>query len=96
MDNKEVVSRQEFENLKEKVDKLEQELENSVEVLNKIDKKVDGILIKLDSAKAMEDLKINPIDQKVAKIEENIKWVWRTIATTIIGFAINVILKLPK
>ena len=96
MDNKEVVSRQEFDNLKEKVDKLEQELENSVEVLNKIDKKVDGILIKLDSAKAMEDLKINPIDQRVAKIEENIKWVWRTIATTIIGLAINVILKLPK
>lgn len=96
MDNKEVVSRQEFDNLKEKVDKLEQELENSVEVLNKIDKKVDGILIKLDSAKAMEDLKLSPIDKRVTGIEENIKWLWRTITTTIIGIVINFIWKLPK
>lgn len=93
MENKDMVSRQEFEELKEKVEKLQ---ENSGIILAEIDKKVDGILIKLDSAKAMEDLKLSPIDKRVTGIEENIKWLWRTITTTIVGIVINFIWKLPK
>ncbi len=97
MENKDMVSRQEFDNLREKVDKLE----NSVQLLIEIDKKVDGISIKLDNARAMEELKLNPLkieiqelQKKVATLEENDRSQKSKLISTLSGFVVSIVLSI--
>ena len=88
MEKKEV-SREEFDALVEKVNKLEKITDDQTLLLQEIDKKLDVITEKLNSSKTIEELKIKPIEEKVNKIEDNNRWLWRTIVGVIVGILIN-------
>ena len=88
MEKKEV-SREEFDALVEKVNKLEKITDDQTLLLQEIDKKLDVITEKLNSSKTIEELKIKPIEEKVNKIEDNNRWLWRTIVGAIVGILIN-------
>ena len=89
MDN--YVNREEFEALKEKVNKIENDTEQASKLLIEIDKKVDGILIKLSDNETVNELTIKPINERIKKIEDNQKWLWRTIAGSIITIILHLI-----
>lgn len=94
MDN--YVNREEFEALKEKVNKIENDTEQASKLLIEIDKKVDGILIKLSDNETVNELTIKPINERIKKIEDNQKWLWRTIAGSIITIILNLIANFIK
>ena len=94
MDN--YVNREESEALKEKVNKIENDTEQASKWLIEIDKKVDGILIKLSDNETVNELTIKPINERIKKIEDNQKWLWRTIAGSIITIILNLIANFIK
>ena len=95
MEKKEV-SREEFDALVEKVNKLEKITDDQTLLLQEIDKKLDVITEKLSSSKTIEELKIRPIEEKVNKIEDNNRWLWRTIVGAIVGILINGIITIKN
>ena len=92
----ETVSRKEFEKLEEKVNDLEETMLKNSDLLNQIDKKVDGILIKLEDSNTINNLTLKPLSERVTKIEDNQTWQWRTIGATIIGIIIKMIFDVSK
>ena len=92
----ETVSRKEFEKLEEKVNDLEETMFKNSDLLNQIDKKVDGILIKLEDSNTINNLTLKPLSERVTKIEDNQTWQWRTIGATIIGIIIKIIFDVSK
>lgn len=96
MENKECVSREEFENLKKDVEKLEGNLVESEKLLQNIDKKIDVINEKITTADKIENLKYNPLESRIKKLEESGTWLWRTVGATIIGIAIKIIFDINK
>ena len=86
---KETVSREEFEALKEKVKTIEKITDLQTGLLQEIDKKLDVINEKVSNSAEIEDLKISPISDRVGKIEDSNKWLWRTIVGAIIVILIN-------
>lgn len=90
------VSRQEFEKLEKKVNKIEETMNENFDLLTKIDKKVDLINEKIITSGKIEDLKLEPLDTRVRKIEDNQSWLWRTVGATIIGIAIKILLDVSK
>lgn len=93
---KEVVSRVEFDALKEKVESLEKITDLQTGLLQEIDKKLDVINEKVSSSAEIEDLKIKPISDRVEKIEDSNKWLWRTIVGAIIVILINGIITIKS
>ena len=83
------VSREEFENLRNDVETLKRELDNSKELLTKIDKKLDVISEKFQNSREIEELKLKPLEKRVEDIEDNNKWIWRTVTGTILAIIIN-------
>lgn len=92
----ETVSRKEFEKLEKKVNDLEETMLKNSDLLNQIDKKVDGILIKLEDSNTINNLTLKPLSERVTKIEDNQTWQWRTIGATIIGIIIKIIFDVSK
>ena len=92
----EYVSREEFENLKEKVVNLEDELNESKKLLQSIDKKIDVIHEKIITAEKIDELKLTPIGNRVKKLEDDQSWLWKTIIATIIGLAIKILFDVSK
>ena len=90
------VSREEFENLKEKVIILEKELSESKKLLQNIDKKIDIISEKIITADKIDDLKFAPIEKRVKQLEDDQSWLWKTIIATIIGLGIKIIFDVSK
>lgn len=90
------VSREEFDNLKSDVETLKRELDNSKELLTKIDKKLDVISEKFQNSKEIEELKLKPLEKRVGDIEDNNKWIWRTVTGAILGIIINGIVTIKK
>lgn len=93
---KEYVSREEFENLKEKVLKMEEELTESNKLLQTIDKKIDVIAEKITTADKMDELKFKPMESKVNKIEANQDWLWKTLIGSILALAIKIIFDITR
>lgn len=89
----EYVGRNEFNQLKEKVDKLENTMESSEKLLQAIDKKVDVISNEISNANKIEELKIKPIEKDVETIKDNNKWLWRAVVSVAIGLIANFIFK---
>lgn len=90
------VDRKEFEALKEEVKEIKLEMTKNADLLQSIDKKIDIINEKILNTKQMEELKLNPLKEKIEKIESNNSWLWRTITATIIGLAIEVLFNIAK
>lgn len=90
--SEEFVGRNEFDQLKEKVDKLEKTMENSENLLREIERKIDVIGEKISSSEQINVLKINPIESRVTKLENGINWLWKLCATVIITGIITAII----
>ena len=90
----EFVKREEFNELKRDVEKIkDNEIENA-KTLQSIDNKVSIIKEKLTSSDEINDLKLKPLSDRVDKLEDSKKWLWRTIGTTAIGLVFELIVGL--
>lgn len=96
MAEKEYVSREEFNALKEEVDELKADIKKSQEILRNIDKKLDVITERIDNNSKLDELKLEPIENRVTKLEETQSWTIKTIAGTLIGIAIKVVYDVSK
>lgn len=99
----EFVGREEFENLKTEVAEIKEDLSKSSELLINIDKRTDIILEKLDNISTVYNMRIEPLKKDIEKnsedikeLKDNSKWLWKTIATTIIGIVIKIIFDMSK
>lgn len=99
----EFVGREEFENLKAEVAEIKEDLSKSSELLKNIDKRTDIILEKLDNISTVYNMRIEPLKKDIEKnsedikeLKDNSKWLWKTIATTIIGIVIKIIFDMSK
>lgn len=92
----EYIKREEFDNLKEKVSRMEDELSESKKILQSIDKKIDVIDGKITSAEKIEELKFKPLESKLSKVENNQDWLWKTVIASILGLAIKIIFDITK
>lgn len=90
------VTREEFENLKEKVVYLETEVTESKKLLQTIDKKIDIINEKIVTADKIEELKLMPMIKRIEKVEEGTKWLSRTVIGSIITVVIGAIVYVIK
>ncbi|MDK8182127.1 hemolysin XhlA family protein [Paenibacillus sp. UMB4589-SE434] len=70
--------------------------------LTRVETKIDGIEEKLDDAINGRDLAIEALQssksahRRLDKIEDNQKWLWRTIATSVIGIVIAAVVTAIK
>lgn len=92
----EYVSRQEFNILKKDVQDLKEIREKDSQLLISIDKKVDIISERLSSADKTDELKLQPLTERVKKLEENHSWLSKTLGATIIGIIIKLIFDISK
>lgn len=90
------VKREEFENLKEKVIKMEEDLTESQKLLQSIDKKIDVIAEKITTADKIDELKFNPLESRVEKVETNQDWLWKTVIGSILALAVKIIFDITK
>lgn len=91
MGNEEFVTKTEFNNLKEEVKSIKQDLDDSQKLLIEIDKKIDVISEKIISNNKIEDLKLTPLEKRVTKLEDSQLWLRRTIAGSIIAIVFEAI-----
>lgn len=94
--SEEFVSRKEFEQLEDKVNKIEQEMAESSKLLQMIDKKLDVINEKIVTADKIDDLKLTPLEKRVSTLEDTQKWLRRTIFGGIITLVIGAIVFVVK
>ena len=97
--SEEYVNRKEFEQLEDKVNKIEQEMAESSKLLQAIDKKIDIIDAKIVTADKIDDLKLTPLEKRVSTLEDTQKWLRRTIfggiVTIVIGAIVFVVKMMP-
>lgn len=96
MANDEFVTKTEFNNLKEEVNTIKQDLDESQKLLVLIDKKIDVISEKIISNDKIEDLKLTPLEKRVTKLEDSQLWLRRTIAGSIIAIIFEAIVFVIK
>lgn len=87
----EFVSREEFENLKSEVAEIKEDLSKSSELLKSIDKRTDIILEKLEGFNKISNMQIEPIKKDIEELKSNSQWIWRTLASVIIGIIAKII-----
>lgn len=80
----EFVSRNEFNNLKQEVQELKIEVNEYKGILTQIDKKIDVIGEKIANGEKIDELKIQPIEKRLQKLEDNQGWLWKLCASIII------------
>ena len=90
------VSRDEFNGLKQEVQELKEEVGEYKQLLMQIDKKCDVITEKIANGEKIDELKLQPIEKRVQKLEENHSWLSKTVFATIIGIVIKLIFDISK
>lgn len=88
----EFVSRNEFNNLKDEVQELKEEVTEYRSLLQQIDKKIDVIGEKIANGEKIDELKIQPIEKRLQKLEDNQGWLWKLCASIIITGIIGAII----
>lgn len=86
------VSRDEFNNLKNDVQELKEEVTEYRSLLQQIDKKIDVIGEKIANGEKIDELKIQPIEKRLQKLEDNQGWLWKLCASIIITGIIGAII----
>lgn len=76
----EFVSRNEFNGLKQEVQELKTEMDENKKILVVIDKKIDVITEKIANGEKIDELKLQPLEKRVTKLEENHSWLSKTLA----------------
>jgi len=82
--SEEYVSRNEFNTLKNEVQELKEEVGEYKQLLMQIDKKCDVITEKIANGEKIDELKLQPLEKRVTKLEENQGWLWKLCASIII------------
>mgnify|MGYP002523208303 FL=1 len=82
--SEEFVSRNEFNGLKQEVQELKIEVNEYKSILTQIDKKIDVIGEKIANGEKIDELKIQPIEKRLQKLEDNQGWLWKLCASIII------------
>lgn len=90
---KEFVTRTEFNNLKDEVQELKNNMHEIERLFQKIDKKMDVITEKINSRDSVTDLKIKPLETRVFNLEDNQKWLIRAIIGEVIAIVCAFIFK---
>lgn len=94
--SEDVVSRAEFNQLKQEVNEIKSEMAESSKLLQAIDKKIDVIDAKIVTADKIDDLKLTPLEKRVETLEESQKWLRRTIVASIISIVIGAVVFVIK
>lgn len=94
--SEEFVSRNEFNSLKAEVQEIKEEVSEYKTLLTQIDKKIDVIAEKISNGEKIDELKLQPLEKRVTKLEENHSWLSKTVAGTIIGIVIKIIFDITK
>lgn len=89
--SEEFVSRNEFNGLKQEVQELKIEVNEYKGILTQIDKKIDVIGEKINNGEKIDELKIQPIEKRLQKLEDNQGWLWKLCASIIITGVIGAI-----
>ena len=92
----EFVNREEFNMLKKDVEKIKDDMVENTKVLGGIDKKLDVITERLVNTDKISDLKLEPIENRLSKLENAQSWLWRTVGTTLIGILFKIIFDVSK
>lgn len=87
----EYVSREEFNSLKEDVQELKEEVGEYKKLLLQIDKKIDVISEKIANGEKIDELKLQPLEKRVNKLEDNQDWLKKTLVSSIIGLITTII-----
>lgn len=82
--SEEYISRNEFNGLKQEVQELKIEVNEYKGILTQIDKKIDVIGEKIENGEKIDELKIQPIEKRLQKLEDNQGWLWKLCASIII------------
>ena len=90
--SEEFVSRNEFNNLKNEVQELKEEVTEYRSLLQQIDKKIDVIGEKIANGEKIDELKIQPIEKRIQKLEDNQGWLWKLCASIIITGIIGAVI----
>lgn len=93
----EFVKIEEFTALKEEVKEIKQDMLESNKILQNIDKKIDVINEKIANSGTITTLRIEPLEDRVTKLEDSQLWLRRAIiggVFAIISEAIVFIIKL--
>lgn len=93
----EFVKIEEFTALKEEVKEIKQDMLESNKILQNIDKKIDVINEKIASSGTITTLRIEPLEDRVTKLEDSQLWLRRAVISgvfAIISEAIVFIIKL--
>ena len=86
------VSRDEFNNLKNEVQEIKEEVTEYRSLLQQIDKKIDVIGEKIANGEKIDELKIQPIEKRLQKLEDNQGWLWKLCASIIITGIIGAVI----
>ena len=89
--SEEYVSRNEFNSLKAEVQEIKIEVNEYKNILTQIDKKIDVIGEKIANGEKIDELKIQPIEKRLQKLEDNQGWLWKLCASIIITGIIGAI-----
>ena len=92
----EFVGRKEFDSLKEEVNAIKKDLAESQKLLVKIDGKIDIINEKILTSDKVDDLKLNPVKERISKLEDSQTWLRRTVIATIVGIIFKFIFDISK
>lgn len=89
--SEEFVKKEEFNNLKQEVEKIKDEISDNTKTLNLMDKKLDVITERLVSSDKIDELKINPLEKRLANVENNQSWLWKAFGGALIGVLVKVV-----
>lgn len=87
----EFVKREEFNNLKNDVERIKEEMSENAKTLHSIETKIDVITERLVSSDKIDELKITPLEKRLTKLEDNQSWLWRAFGTALIGVLVKVV-----
>ena len=90
------VSRNEFNSLKEEVQELKEEVGEYNGLLHQIERKIDVISEKLGASDEITVLKLQPLEKRVTKLEENQGWLWKLCASIIITGIIGAVISFKQ
>lgn len=87
----EFVERKEFDDLKNEVNKIREDMVETAKTLSSIDKKIDVITERLVNSDKIDELKLNPLEKRLTKLEDNQGWLWKAFGTALIGVLVKVV-----
>ena len=90
--SEEFVSRNEFNTLKSEVQELKEEVSEYNGLLHQIERKIDVISEKLGASDEITVLKLQPLEKRITKLEDNQGWLWKLCASIIITGIIGAII----